>query len=148
MREVVNKPFLKTSEPNLFYLLRNMLIRFLWPTLVWTLFILILTLIPGSSLPSVSFFQIDKLVHIFFFSVLMILSSYSFNRLKGNRHFQLNYLLVAFLYCMCLGVLIEVLQLLVPGRDFSLADIIANMIGAAIGYLIYKVLQEQRWLKR
>lgn len=121
-----------------------MLLRFFWPTLVWTLFILVFTLIPGKALPSVSYAQIDKLVHFFFFAVLMILTSYSLQKVNDNKGLAINFLMIAFLYSITLGATIEVIQLVVPGRDFSFVDIFANCIGAGIGCLVFMLFRKKK----
>ncbi len=114
-----------------------MLIRYLWPPIVWTLFILVLTLLPGRAIPNVGIFQIDKLVHIFFFSVLMVLLLYGLQKINEHRIFFVNLILIAIVYCIGLGIIIEILQLFVPGRDFSLLDIVADASGTGLGYLIF-----------
>jgi len=119
-----------------------MVFRFLWPSVLWSIFIFVLSLLPGEELPAVDIFQIDKLVHFFFFSVLMILTSYGIYKTsyfpKDSRHPAV----IGCAYSLTLGILIEIGQLYVPGRSFSYADMLANSIGAGIGYLFFVFLRK------
>ena len=85
----------------------------------------------------------DKVVHFFIFSVLVFLmiiglsKQYSFLVLRKNAvSISLG---VGILY----GLLIELIQYLIPGRSFEITDILANTLGCFIGlgafHLIYKV---------
>ena len=111
--------------------------------IVWTLLILQLCLMPGENLPSTSFLSFkgaDKLLHFTLYFVLLIFvgrglvnyfdSSYSSNRI----------IVIAFLYCLFLGVGIEFLQsIFVPGRSGDFFDVLANATGASVGVVILLV---------
>jgi len=95
---------------------------------------------PGDNLPSSSFLSFkgaDKLIHTTLYLVLMVLvgkglvtyfrSSYSRNRV----------FVIAFLYCLFLGVGIEFIQsVFVAGRLGDVFDVLANATGASIGGII------------
>jgi VanZ family protein len=119
-----------------------MLFRYAWPPLLWSIIVLTLSVIPGKSLPDVGIFQIDKLVHFFFFGVLMLLCCYSVYKISPEKYFFISPLLMAGIYSVAFGVMIEILQKFVPGRSFSLADMLANSIGVGIGYLTYLVVRK------
>lgn len=120
-----------------------MFIRYLWPAILWSVIILILTLIPGNAVPEVGIFQFDKLVHFFIFGMLMLLSSYGLKKVLDLKSKPVNYLMLTTLYSVSFGIMIEILQRFVPGRNFSYADIIANTIGVAIGYLAFIILKKR-----
>jgi VanZ family protein len=120
-----------------------MIFRFLWPGIVWSLVILFLSLIPGKELPEVDIFQVDKLVHFFFFSVLMILTCYGIYKTVYFKIMRLRPAMIGFAYSLSLGIVIEILQQYVPGRSFSYADMFANSVGVGIGYLVFVSLK--RW---
>jgi VanZ family protein len=103
----------------------------------------VLTLIPGEDLPDVDFFQIDKVVHFFIFGVLMILSSYALKKTADIKGAPTNPLLRAALFSIGFGITIEFLQLFVPGRSFSVLDMLANSIGVGLGYLIFMLLKKR-----
>lgn len=121
-----------------------MIFRFLWPSLIWSLGILVLSLIPGKELPEVHIFQVDKLVHFFFFSVLMTLTSYGLYKLMAFKNFISPGTWIALAYSLILGILIEIFQQYVPGRSFSYADMLANSIGVGIGYLIFVLIKKRK----
>lgn len=89
-------------------------------------------------LPSESHFKIpqfDKLVHICFFGGFVFL----WNLYEARRATATDKLLRLFFLFYVLGNLygigIEYAQLYwIPGRDFDLADMIADMIGAGLAY--------------
>jgi len=95
---------------------------------------------PGDNLPSSSFLSFkgaDKVIHSTLYLVLIILvgsglvnyfhSSYSRNRI----------FVIAFLYCLFLGVGIEFIQsVFVAGRVGDIFDVLANGIGASVGAII------------
>lgn len=120
--------------------------KYLWPAILWSLVILFITLTPGDKLPEVGIFQVDKLVHFFVFGLLMFLSSYGLFRVFQERNFTTNAVTVSAVYSIGLGLLVEVLQLFVPNRSFSVADVIANTIGAGIGYLVFRYYKRKYML--
>lgn len=120
-----------------------MITRYTWPAIVWSLVILIATLIPGKTIPKVGFFQIDKVVHFFIFGVLMFLSCYALKKTYEYTGRPLRYIRIALIYSLALGVIIELIQQYVPGRGPSVADVVANSIGVALGYGIFRLLQKR-----
>lgn len=120
-----------------------MLIRYTWPAIVWSLVILIATLIPGKAIPKVGFFQIDKVVHFFIFGVLMFLSCYALKKTYQYTGKPLRFIRIALIYSLALGIIIELIQQYVPGRGPSVADVVANSIGVALGYGIFRLLQKR-----
>ena len=116
----------------------------MWPAFAWSLIVLVLTLIPGEAVPDVGIFQIDKVVHFFIFGVLMVLSCYGLHRLFVLKGFPSRPLLIAGVYSVAFGMMIEVIQRFVPGRNFSFLDVVANTIGVGIGYLIFTFLKKKK----
>lgn len=125
----------------LFYLL-DIMIKYLWPAITWSIIVLVLTLIPGEELPNVPVFGIDKIVHVGIFGLLMLLSAaglYKSSQLNSIRKPGL----LALIYSVSFGVIIELIQPFVPGRSFSYFDILANTIGVALGYMTYVLLRRK-----
>ncbi|HEX5555617.1 MAG TPA: hypothetical protein VFX43_20410 [Chitinophagaceae bacterium] len=136
------------------------LIRFYLPAMVWTLVILILTLMPAVDIPHPPpFLQIphlDKLVHGGIFALFVILwyaASYkSFSATYGKtkdtgirQYHPLTVLAVVILAAVILGLLIEITQKewTTIHRDFEwfdwLADIIGAFFGGAVANEIFKI---------
>ena len=98
------------------------------PTIIVSILIIIVVLIPGSNLPSVNFFGFDKIVHIGLFGLWAVAVRYDFNSPK----FKFS---VAFSFGILFSICTEVLQLLVEGRSFDLFDMVADAIGLIGGFL-------------
>ena len=111
---------------------------FLYVPVIWTIIVATLCCLPGSMLPSESHFRIpefDKFVHICMFGGFVFLwNLYEAKRLEEvgrlTRWFFLFYVLGN-----VFGIAIEFIQKYwIPGRDYDLADMIADMIGAGLAY--------------
>jgi len=106
--------------------------------IVWTLLLVIAMCIPGRYIPNESGFALpnfDKLVHITLFGGFVFLwGLYLSTRGLSFPRLMLGYF---FFYMLSngLGVAMELVQKYwIPGRDYDLADIIADMLGAGLGY--------------
>ncbi|MBN9298662.1 MAG: VanZ family protein [Filimonas sp.] len=112
----------------------------------WLLVVCFLLCIPGSDLPQSGFFDkipfFDKWVHIFLFCVLTYLLSMGFSYHKRGTA-----AIVILILTICYGVAMEFVQkYYIPNRSFDLMDIVADSVGAGIGYLLI-VFQSKRWNK-
>ena len=76
---------------------------------------------------------LDKIVHMFSYLWLAILL---FIYLKNSK---MNLLIVLFLIFM--GIALEIFQSYIPGRIFSVPDIIANILGVLAGVLLGKKIK-------
>ncbi|MHA6246815.1 VanZ family protein [Pontibacter sp. CAU 1760] len=104
--------------------------------------ILLTTLLPSSSLPSVSvweLFSFDSFAHAFLFSIQTFLlvvglaKQYTFLLLK---HYPVKY---ALLFSSLFGISIELMQhFFIPGRHGDIIDVIANTIGCLLGIVLFK----------
>ncbi len=105
---------------------QNFRYRKLWVTLgfLMALFIVVLSLLPGKSLPAVP--TGDKINHFIAYSTLMLW----FSQLYPSRCLRIAALCVAF------GATIEILQPIVSDRYFEGWDNVANAIGVSIGWLL------------
>ncbi|MBA3035963.1 MAG: hypothetical protein FP814_05655 [Desulfobacterium sp.] len=82
------------------------------------------SLVPRVEFP-VDFWQADKLYHFISYSWLSALPMVAYSDRKIS--------LTASLSMILLGVLLEILQMFVPGRTFSVADIMMNTLGVVLG---------------
>jgi VanZ family protein len=76
----------------------------------------------------------DKSNHFFAFFVLYVLMSLAYEELSVKVKITL---LLAF------AVFIEVVQYFIPGRFFSLMDVVADSVGIAIGIGLYGIYKKQ-----
>jgi len=73
----------------------------------------------------------DKVLHFFGFLILAILLLVTFEHYKlGNKYVSV------FIIALGIGILIEAIQLFIPGREFSLLDILADVLGVIVGLLL------------
>ena len=108
-------------------------------TIYYTLFLIILSLIPVQDLsfPKFQLFEIDKLVHFimcFSLTILWCLASESFY--KSN--FKLLLSMIFF------GFVLEIFQHILPyGRYFDVGDLLANSIGVIFGIIILYYIKKK-----
>jgi len=116
---------------------------------LWTVFILILMAIPGNLLPreEKTFIpNLDKLVHATLFgSFVFLWSIYYATRKEKNNQSNSRFVLILIIACLY-GVATELMQkYLIPNRDYDIYDIMADSIGAVLGYLF--VLLTVKWFR-
>ena len=106
--------------------------------IAWSLVIGVLLSLPGSMLPSEQKFsipQFDKFVHISLFGGFVFLWCLF---LSTRPAFTAGKLLRLFFYVFILanvyGIGMEFVQKHIPFRDYSEADMVADMIGAGLAY--------------
>ncbi len=126
-----------------------MMIRRLWPSLVWAILILILTGVPGVYFPKVVSFwdwlSPDKVIHIFIFGVQCILILYAFRGQYTTDKQRYIGSAVIIVVTVLFALLTEVLQKYVfVGRHGNLWDFIADAVGVLIGFLAYYLLNYKK----
>ncbi len=114
-----------------------MKIKDYWPTVLWAFVILALTVAPSHKIPEPPDWSIsaDKLVHFLMFMILSLLLL--FRRYSNGRLWNHRQLIPIIVLLTTYGLLLEMVQLLVPGRDFSWLDLISDAMGAIAGNYIY-----------
>jgi len=109
-----------------------------YPALIWTLIIFILLTIPGSLLPPEPGFKIpdfDKYIHIGIFCVFVVLWSFYFAAKTDKKNRSIFFVL--FMSACLYGITMEYVQkYFIPRRDFDVEDILADVIGSALGFII------------
>ena len=125
---------------NLF--LSNKRIFLYLPLGLYWLLIFILTSIPGNHVP-ILFGVSDKIKHFGAYFVLAILLNFTLyiqNRfpLLSKKSFYFTFLITLFY-----GIIDEVHQIFIPGRAFDWWDLVADVVGSALGiYLVKFVISE------
>jgi VanZ family protein len=110
--------------------------------IAWTIIVLILLTLPGSMLPQEKAFSIpnfDKLVHMGLFGGFVLLWSLYFNKKITNQKKLLVIFFRIFIIGGVYGATTEFIQRYIPSRDFDIADILADVVGAAIAYGIANI---------
>ncbi len=92
-------------------------------------------LLPGDSLPQIGKWLpvslpgwIDKLEHLVAFLIMVVLVHRSLRSGSGSER----PLLAAALLTLSYALLLELLQLLVPGRTWAPADLLADLVGVLL----------------
>lgn len=110
----------------------------LYIPITWTIIIGILLTLPGSALPDESAFKIpqfDKIVHITLFGGFVFLWDLHLSKRFPEAIRMVRWFFIIYVLANVYGISMEYVQKYwIPGRDFDLADIIADMIGAGLGY--------------
>lgn len=112
--------------------------------IIWTVIIAILMCLPGRFIPSEKTFRIpnfDKFVHTSLFCGFVFLwGLYRSNRTSA-LHILLRNFFIFYVMANIYGIGMEYVQkYYIPGRDYDLEDIIADMVGAGIGYGLCNLL--------
>ncbi len=100
---------------------------FSWPSVAFcSLLIFLFSVLPVKV--SVDITHLDKILHglIYCFLSFLVLNT---ALKKGRKHTSL----ISFGYAFSLGLLIELVQVFLPFRDFESADIAANFLGSFLG---------------
>ncbi len=109
-----------------------------WKTIAWTIFILVLFLIPSQVIPgSKEIPNLDKLVHFAFFMVFTILFMHDMHKIIRLKLISIVNILVTFLVVLSLALIIEGLQdIMKLGREGDIIDIFYDLIGFIFGMLL------------
>lgn len=108
---------------------------------LWALTILVVSVIPGEDLPSLSIWEPDKVMHAFVYGVLTALI---FIARPQNGVFIKKLVFQAILLCILYGFFIELIQLVLPTRKFDILDALANTVGCFIAGAIILLISGKR----
>jgi VanZ family protein len=104
----------------------------------WTAAVVALSVLPGGALPSVSIRFSDLAAHLLVYALLAALLQ------NAARRPCLSCWLVVTAGCGAMGATLELVQqFVVPGRYGSVADAVANLLGAAAGSAVWIALQRR-----
>jgi VanZ family protein len=101
---------------------------------LWALLLFVLSSIPGSSFPEVHLPGLDKLVHVGLYSVLGACCAHGLSGSPGRSRWRV--VLVATGIALGYGVTDEIHQLFVPNRSADWHDLVADVVGGALGAVL------------
>ena len=101
---------------------------------IYLLALIILSLVPLSGIESPG--NSDKIAHFIAYAVLSVMAYFAAGSFK-----QRAYLLLSLI---ALGIILEALQLVIPGRNFDYFDMLANIAGAISGFCISWMIRASR----
>jgi VanZ family protein len=120
-------------------------------SILWTIFIIVGSIISGETLDNVSFLKIphlDKVIHFLWYFVLFILW-YSFLLSKNYKFVSLSYRLIVFLVLSAFGLMMEIVQkLFASHRYFEINDLLFNILGLFLGLLFFFPIYQNKFFGR
>lgn len=120
--------------------------RSLWPAILWSSTILVLSFMPGKSFPSVDWmdwFKVDKWIHAFLYFTLFILIYIPIRKRRSSKFSQ--FVKIGIAYCLLLGVFTELVQaFFLSDRSGDIADMVANMFGILVAIVLLRILT-RKW---
>lgn len=113
-------------------------------TICWLLIILLLTLTPGDALPQTNLWaellNVDKVVHFIIFGILTLLMIIGFTKQYTFATLRKYAVAAALAVSIGYGIVIELIQIAIPGRGLELMDMVANTIGCMLGYAVFYMI--------
>jgi VanZ family protein len=122
--------------------LRTILI-FWVPLVAWLLVIHNLSATPSTEMPTIDIPHADKIFHVVEYFVLGILLIRAFDK-SGFNVSLAKLTVLAIIIALCYGVLDELYQRSIPGRECDIFDFIADSAGAIIGIFLYMTDTKER----
>lgn len=112
------------------------------PAILWAGVIFLFSALPYGNIPSLTVDHFDKMLHFFEYTLLAFLIMRGYFKVTDIKlgHIILFTLIIGGGY----GILMELLQWWVPGRDASILDTAANIAGIVFGMFIGKVMIWQK----
>ncbi|MCK5461989.1 MAG: VanZ family protein [Bacteroidales bacterium] len=109
-----------------------------WKTVTWTVFMLVLFLIPSQDIPgSREIPNLDKVVHVAFFMIFTFLFMRDLLKIRGLKSILPVYIITTILVVLFIAIMIELLQdNMNLGRDGDINDILYDLAGFILGMLL------------
>jgi len=125
------------------------MLKKLWPALLWSIIILLLTGLPGKDFPKITTFwgwlEPDKVVHLFIFGGLAFLILFGFREQYFSSDKRYLFVLIAVVTTAMYGLITEILQFYVfIGRSGNRFDFFTDTIGAVGGWLLFIYLYRKK----
>ena len=120
------------------------------PGIAWFFIVSVLTLMPGSDVPKISWldaiFGMDKLVHAALFGGLTFLFCLPYFKSAFSYKQKINHFIRIALAAIVWGIAVEFLQkYFIPGRDFELLDWAADSMGVLLAlWLVIGILKRMK----
>ncbi len=104
--------------------------RQLLPAVLYGVLIVALSSVPGKNYPDIQVLSYDKVIHLAEYAIFAVLIYLAAHNLRPGSRFLLG---LVVLLAGVFGALDELYQILIPARDSSFGDWVADMVGVVIG---------------
>jgi VanZ family protein len=122
-----------------------MFLKYNFFTILWMAIIFLLTLVTGENKANMEYPHFDKVVHLLSFCALSFFMIVGFTKQDRYSLLRFNASRYAVLFSVLYGVVIELVQWVVPNRSLELFDVASDMVGSFLGYylfvLVYRILK-------
>jgi VanZ family protein len=117
-----------------------------WRAILWSIVIVVCSIVPSNNLPDSSLPYVDKLVHfmLYFIFALFLMSGFSrqYDNSPGKKSGRRGkFYLYSFTIAITLGILLEFIQEK-TGRSKEFSDMIANALGALISPALFSPIKK------
>ncbi len=121
--------------------------KFFIPAGIWAIVIFSLSSARTNFNPAWNLLSLDKLGHLCFYLIQTCLLIWAFA--KTDKWTKPNYKAVIFsmLLASAYGAAIEYWQAFLPHRSFDYADMLANCVGAILGFFVFYLLRKKYFLE-
>lgn len=119
------------------------MLRFILPSILWTLFVIIISIVPGTDLNygDFHFEGADKIAHVLLYTLFALFWSTALRRQNSNENLRIKAFKIIFIGGFALGLVLELIQEnFIFGRYFELLDLVANGIGCIFGIILFKII--------
>ena len=112
------------------------------PPIIWAVVICFFSVFPTGNLEMISIGYADKVAHFLLYFILGALMIKAYGRIEGlTFRKSLSFtLILGGVY----GILLELVQIPVPGRNAEVYDVAANIIGIVSGIILGRILLWQK----
>ncbi len=117
-----------------------MILKYNFYTICWACVICIVSVVTIGNNANIEFKLFDKLVHTGMYAVLGLLMIIGFLKQRQYNYVRFNAIRLSVLITAFYGMLIEIIQGFIPNRGFDWFDMMANTLGAFIGFGLFIVI--------
>ena len=119
-------------------------IRYNYRTIIWSLVILVLSWVPGKSIPEFSFWSLlsfDKFAHAAVYAILVLVTIVGQSKQYRFSFYRSKIVIRSLIFSTVYGIGVEIFQAYSnTGRHMEFADMIANTIGGLLGVAIFYII--------
>lgn len=121
------------------------MLRFILPSLIWTAFVVVISLVPSSNvnLKEIQIEGVDKIAHFIMYTLMSLFWAIGLKRQNVSISLRRNAFKISVFGGFLLSLIIELIQeFVILTRHFEVLDLIANGIGCIFGIVLFKIIYQ------